>query len=138
MQFVDIPRVIETVMEAHKADFAATPSIDDIVNVSSTIQNRARCPQRSWSSHGFFFCPARPGKVGRKLTCLPWCWNAENLVVCRRRRHFIDAGVKSLGTSLQEYRYTKHLRVRACSQVDLWARGKIDEAAEAQRKLIGV
>lgn len=38
MQFVDIPRVIETVMEAHKADFAATPSIEDIVNVSPTVK----------------------------------------------------------------------------------------------------
>lgn len=33
-QFVDIPRVIEVVMEAHKADLMATPSIEDIVNVS--------------------------------------------------------------------------------------------------------
>eukprot|EP00903_Cladosiphon_okamuranus_P014435 g13394.t1 len=31
--FVEIPQVIETVMEAHKADFTATPSIEDIVNV---------------------------------------------------------------------------------------------------------
>lgn len=40
LQFVEIPRVIEVVMEAHKADFTATPSIDDIVNVSPTI-----CPR---------------------------------------------------------------------------------------------
>eukprot|EP00904_Undaria_pinnatifida_P004637 jgi/Undpi1/14174/HiC_scaffold_9.g03824.m1 len=33
ISFVEIPRVIEVVMEAHKADFTATPSIGDIVNV---------------------------------------------------------------------------------------------------------
>lgn len=38
-QFVDIPRVIESVMEAHKADFKARPSIEDIVNVSHEFTN---------------------------------------------------------------------------------------------------
>ncbi|CAM9542791.1 unnamed protein product [Ectocarpus sp. 6 AP-2014] len=33
ISFLDIPRVIEVVMEAHKADLMATPSIEDIVNV---------------------------------------------------------------------------------------------------------
>ncbi|CAM9448960.1 unnamed protein product, partial [Sphacelaria rigidula] len=33
--FLEIPQVIEGAMEAHKADFAATPSVDDIVDVSS-------------------------------------------------------------------------------------------------------
>lgn len=35
MQFLEIPQVIESAMEAHKADFAAEPSVEDIVNVSS-------------------------------------------------------------------------------------------------------
>ena len=42
-QFVEIPQVIETVMEAHKADFTAEPSIDDIVNVSLF------CVRMSWT-----------------------------------------------------------------------------------------
>ena len=51
MQFVDIPRVIETVMEAHKADFTASPSIDDIVNVSLNIADLVRvCPEFSVQS----------------------------------------------------------------------------------------
>ncbi|CAM9229616.1 unnamed protein product [Discosporangium mesarthrocarpum] len=31
--FVDIPKVVEAAMEAHKLDFQATPSIDDIISV---------------------------------------------------------------------------------------------------------
>ncbi|CAM9160345.1 unnamed protein product, partial [Hapterophycus canaliculatus] len=33
ISFVDIPRVIDSVMDAHKADFTARPSIEDIVDV---------------------------------------------------------------------------------------------------------
>ena len=59
LQFVEIPRVIEVVMEAHKADFTATPSIGDIVNVSSTICPH-QVPTRSATRHIKFpagICP---------------------------------------------------------------------------------
>lgn len=37
-QFVEIPQVIEAAMEAHKADFMAKPSIEDIVSVSFAVR----------------------------------------------------------------------------------------------------
>jgi 1-deoxy-D-xylulose-5-phosphate reductoisomerase len=38
--FMDIPRVIEATMEAHKDDFSATPSLDDIIACDAWARQR--------------------------------------------------------------------------------------------------
>lgn len=60
-QFVEIPRVIESAMEAHKADLSAMPSIEDIVEVSSSPSLVARNVGRCVSAQHSCFCAPCPG-----------------------------------------------------------------------------
>lgn len=123
LQFVEIPRVIEVVMEAHKADFTATPSIDDIVNVSPTICSYYGPTINVCTGFGARF--VRP----MYIICVRIMYRFISLCIRLVSRCYNGTISESAQTNLQ--------RLAHRGQVDLWARTKIDEAA-SQLKLVGV
>lgn len=95
-------------MEAHKADFTQAPSIEDIVEVSSPFCLLCTLLDTLPSVHHFNTFPVSAPFSDMKSKSIRCASGSMTLEFCA-----------------------------LCHQVDLWARGKVDEVA-SELKLVGV